>query len=85
MPGGFATNYSIIAHVSHPNALMNDITNLGLRLFSVFDRLVELHCIMKVETVGDCYIAAGGMFETGADGFYQVTRGWDYLLLGCRV
>ena len=47
----------------------------------MFDRLVELHCIMKVETIGDCYIAAGGMLETGADGFYQV-RGpvgqeWD--------
>ena len=38
----------------------------------MFDRLVELHCIMKVETIGDCYIAAGGMLETGADGFYQV-------------
>ena len=44
----------------------------GLRLFSMFDRLVELHYIMKIETIGDCYIAAGGMLETGADGFYQV-------------
>ena len=45
---------------------------VGLRLFSMFDRLVELHYIMKIETIGDCYIAAGGMLETGADGFYQV-------------
>ena len=41
----------------------------------MFDRLVEVHNIMKVETIGDCYIVAGGMLESGADGFYQVCGG----------
>jgi hypothetical protein len=38
----------------------------------MFDYLVEYHNIMKVDTIGDCYIVAGGVMESDGHGFYQV-------------
>ncbi|GFH07034.1 guanylate cyclase domain-containing protein, partial [Haematococcus lacustris] len=32
-------------------------------LFGVFDLLVDVHGVMKVETAGDCYIVAGGILS----------------------
>jgi predicted membrane protein len=46
------------------------------RLFTMFDYLADYHKVHKIDTAGDCYIAAGGI--TGAEedegGFYEVMK-----------
>ena len=37
------------------------------RLFSSFDVLVERHGLEKIKTIGDAYMAVGGLFEPRAD------------------
>ncbi|GAX80675.1 hypothetical protein CEUSTIGMA_g8110.t1 [Chlamydomonas eustigma] len=54
-------------------------------LFSMFDYLVEYHNIMKVETIGDCYIVAGGIMEIDSQGFYQMTDHSDPVDNASRV
>ncbi|KAG2489709.1 hypothetical protein HYH03_011816 [Edaphochlamys debaryana] len=46
-------------------------------LFTVFDQLVEAHGLYKVETIGDCYMVAGGLMEQDAEGFRSVAEGVD--------
>ena len=57
------------------------------RLFTMLDYLAEHHNIMKVETIGDCYIVAAGVAEADSQGFYQVDRGSTsqpgVALIGC--
>ncbi|GFH19270.1 guanylate cyclase domain-containing protein [Haematococcus lacustris] len=38
-------------------------------LFTRFDELVDLYQIHKVETAGDCFVAAGGLMTLDEDGF----------------
>ncbi|KAL6753648.1 guanylate cyclase [Haematococcus lacustris] len=47
------------------------------RLFTEFDELVEQHGIYKVETIGDCFMCAGGLVSRDADGFNSVTSEVD--------
>ncbi|KAF5829769.1 hypothetical protein DUNSADRAFT_15534 [Dunaliella salina] len=37
-------------------------------LFSMFDRLVDIHGVHKVETAGDCYIVSGGIMSPSQSG-----------------
>ena len=46
-------------------------------LFTKFDALVEQHGVYKVETIGDCYMVAGGLIGTDRDGFRSVTTELD--------
>ncbi|GAX80677.1 hypothetical protein CEUSTIGMA_g8112.t1 [Chlamydomonas eustigma] len=51
------------------------VLTFPFRLFTMFDYLVQHHnimYIMKMETIGDCYIVAGGIIESDGQGFYQV-------------
>jgi hypothetical protein len=41
----------------------------------MFDNLMEHHNVYKFETIGDCYIVAGGVMEHDAEGFLQVRGG----------
>ncbi len=45
------------------------------QLFTIFDSLADKHHVQKVDTAGDCYIAAGGIArsESAENGFYEVT------------
>ena len=40
-------------------------------MFAAMDALCEVHNVYKIETVGDSYVAATGLFEKDADGFMQ--------------
>jgi len=44
------------------------------RLFSIFDMLVGMHGVQKVETAGDCYIVACGVLSRDREGFQQVAE-----------
>mmetsp|Transcript_21429 Transcript_21429/g.55815 ORF Transcript_21429/g.55815 Transcript_21429/m.55815 type:complete len:1059 (+) Transcript_21429:129-3305(+) len=45
-------------------------------LFSLFDRLTDVHKVHKVETAGDCYIVGGGIMSTGD----QTTNGFQCVM-----
>uniref|UniRef100_A0A7S3VNZ9 Guanylate cyclase domain-containing protein n=1 Tax=Dunaliella tertiolecta TaxID=3047 RepID=A0A7S3VNZ9_DUNTE len=46
------------------------------KLFSLFDRLTDVHKVHKVETAGDCYIVGGGIMSTGD----QTTNGFQCVM-----
>ena len=43
-------------------------------LYSRYDQLLDTWGVYKVETVGDCYVVAGGLIQTDRDGFGCVVR-----------
>ena len=43
-------------------------------LYSRYDTLLDTWGVYKVETVGDCYVVAGGLIEQDSDGFGCVVR-----------
>lgn len=53
-----------------PAAVMSYLNDL----FTSFDELVDLHGCYKVETAGDCYIAATGLMSTDQDGFTALNK-----------
>ncbi|KAG2499207.1 hypothetical protein HYH03_002788 [Edaphochlamys debaryana] len=48
-------------------------------LFVRFDSLLDAYGVYKVETIGDCYVVAGGLIAEDADGMAAVQEGgpWD--------
>ena len=44
-------------------------------LYSCYDRLLDEWGVYKVETVGDCYVVAGGLIQQDQDGFGCVMHG----------
>ncbi|KAG2436424.1 hypothetical protein HXX76_006728 [Chlamydomonas incerta] len=44
-------------------------------LFASFDSLLDVHGVYKVETIGDCYVVAGGLVEEDEDGMAAVREG----------
>jgi class 3 adenylate cyclase len=45
------------------------------RLYTVYDDLCGVYGVYKVETVGDCYVVAGGLIQTDEEGFSAVVAG----------
>lgn len=43
-------------------------------LYIQFDRLVDVHGVYKVETIGDCYMVAGGLITMDEQGFKTVQQ-----------
>jgi hypothetical protein len=43
-------------------------------LYIQFDRLVDVHGVYKVETIGDCYMVAGGLITMDDQGFKAVQQ-----------
>ncbi|MEW5301474.1 MAG: hypothetical protein WDW36_004333 [Sanguina aurantia] len=44
------------------------------RLYTAFDDLLDKFGVYKVETIGDCYVVAGGLMQKDKDGFQTVRR-----------
>lgn len=36
-------------------------------MFQLFDKAAEKHCIKKIKTLGDCYVASSGILEVTSD------------------
>ena len=47
------------------------------QLFTVFDSLCDVYGAQKVETAGDCYIAAAGILNEDEEGFAVVNKEID--------
>ncbi len=44
-------------------------------LYTIFDDLVDLHDLYKLDTVGDCYIVVAGLTMQDDDGFTCTVQG----------
>ena len=54
-------------------------------LYSRFDGLVDIYKVYKVETIGDCYMVAGGLVAYDKDGYKSVIAGEEEPLHAVRV
>ncbi|KAG2493182.1 hypothetical protein HYH03_008602 [Edaphochlamys debaryana] len=52
-----------------PTVVMKFLNDLFVR----FDSLLDVYGVYKVETIGDCYVVAGGLIAEDADGMAAVT------------
>jgi len=52
-------NFTSIAERMPPDQLIQELD----RCFRAFDRIIETHRLEKIKTIGDCYMAAGGIPE----------------------
>ena len=46
-------------------------------LFSQFDRLTDMYGVQKIETAGDCYVAATGILKDDNEGFSVIRECGD--------
>lgn len=44
-------------------------------LYTRFDSLTDVYGVYKVETIGDCYMVAGGLVARDGDGYGRAVRG----------
>ncbi|KAG2499440.1 hypothetical protein HYH03_002387 [Edaphochlamys debaryana] len=54
-------------------------------LYSRFDALTDIYKVYKVETIGDCYMVAGGLVAYDDDGYKSVITGGEDALHAVRV
>ncbi|GFR41994.1 hypothetical protein Agub_g2807 [Astrephomene gubernaculifera] len=64
--------FTSMCHEIPATKVMEFLNNLYSRL----DTLLDVYGVYKVETIGDCYMVAGGLMARDADGFMTV-RGQD--------
>ena len=61
-------NFTEIAEGMSPNAIFSMLN----RIFSSFDGLAETHGLEKIKTIGDAYMVAGGLNNSGSEANYSV-------------
>ena len=54
-------------------------------LYRRFDGLVDIYKVYKVETIGDCYMVAGGLVAYDNDGYKSVITGEEDPLHAVRI
>ncbi|EFJ46871.1 guanylyl and adenylyl cyclase family member [Volvox carteri f. nagariensis] len=60
-----------MCHSASPFTVMTFLNDL----YSRFDGLVDIYKVYKVETIGDCYMVAGGLVAYDEDGYKSVISG----------
>ncbi|KAG2433051.1 hypothetical protein HXX76_008778 [Chlamydomonas incerta] len=60
--------FTPMCKVLPPTVVMRFLNDLFVR----FDAQLDVHGVYKVETIGDCYVVAGGLMHEDADGFAAV-------------
>ncbi|KXZ45914.1 hypothetical protein GPECTOR_49g498 [Gonium pectorale] len=73
--------FTSACHASTPLTVMTFLNEL----YSHFDGLVDIYKVYKVETIGDCYVVAGGLVAYDEDGYKSVISGTEDPLHALRV
>ncbi|GIM03428.1 hypothetical protein Vretimale_8153 [Volvox reticuliferus] len=60
--------FTEMCHSASPFTVMSFLNDL----YSRFDSLVDIYKVYKVETIGDCYMVAGGLVTYDEDGYKSV-------------
>ncbi|KAI8465323.1 MAG: nucleotide cyclase [Monoraphidium minutum] len=62
--------FTSMAKTQPPDVVMDLLNDL----FTRFDMMLEEYSVYKVETIGDCYMVAGGLIFTDAQGYRSVLQ-----------
>ncbi|KAG2433319.1 hypothetical protein HXX76_008385 [Chlamydomonas incerta] len=73
--------FTTMCQTTAPLTVMAFLNNL----FSRFDGLVDIYKVYKVETIGDCYMVAGGLVAHDDDGYKSVISEGEDPLHAVRV
>ncbi|GIL77900.1 hypothetical protein Vretifemale_7367, partial [Volvox reticuliferus] len=73
--------FTSMCHAATPLTVMGFLNQLYLR----FDHMIDIYKVYKVETIGDCYMVAGGLVAYDDDGYKSVISGTEDPLHAVRV
>lgn len=62
--------FTQISEILPPEQLVADLDHC----FKAFDRIIQLHGLEKIKTVGDCYVCAGGLNEANQGSAVKVVQ-----------
>ncbi|GFR42209.1 hypothetical protein Agub_g3100, partial [Astrephomene gubernaculifera] len=63
--------FTSMCHAAQPLEVMAFLN----QLYSRFDAMIDIYKVYKVETIGDCYMVAGGLVAYDDDGYKSVISG----------
>ncbi|KAG2430669.1 hypothetical protein HYH02_013667 [Chlamydomonas schloesseri] len=81
----FADIVGFTAMCHHPTTTPLTVMVFLNQLYSRFDAMIDIYKIYKVETIGDCYMVAGGLVHYDDDGYKSVISGGEDPLHAVRV
>ncbi|GLI63097.1 hypothetical protein VaNZ11_006001 [Volvox africanus] len=73
--------FTSMCHAATPLTVMGFLN----QLYSRFDDMIDIYKVYKVETIGDCYMVAGGLVAYDDDGYKSVISGTEDPLHAVRV
>ncbi|KAG2495039.1 hypothetical protein HYH03_006971 [Edaphochlamys debaryana] len=73
--------FTSMCHATAPLTVMAFLN----ALYSRFDAMIDIYKVYKVETIGDCYMVAGGVVAFDDDGYKSVISGQEDPLHAVRV
>ncbi|GIL50078.1 hypothetical protein Vafri_6393 [Volvox africanus] len=73
--------FTSMCHAATPLTVMGFLN----QLYSRFDNMIDIYKVYKVETIGDCYMVAGGLVAYDDDGYKSVISGTEDPLHAVRV
>ncbi|KAG2492666.1 hypothetical protein HYH03_009081 [Edaphochlamys debaryana] len=73
--------FTSMCHAATPLTVMAFLN----QLYSRFDAMIDIYKVYKVETIGDCYMVAGGLVAYDDDGYKSVISGSEDALHAVRA
>ncbi|KAG2483620.1 hypothetical protein HYH03_017500 [Edaphochlamys debaryana] len=73
--------FTSMCHAATPLTVMAFLN----QLYSRFDAMIDIYKVYKVETIGDCYMVAGGVVAYDDDGYKSVISGTEDALHAVRA